>query len=164
MSILVLGLGNSLMNDDAFGGEVVSLLQQRYSFPEGVRVVDGGTLGLDLLPFLEGVEQLLIVDAVAMGALPGTVFRLDGDEVPRAFAGKLSVHQMGLQDLLAVAELQGNLPPTLIFRGVQPGSIEMGMRMSPPVVAALDRVVSEVASDLATWGAPPRSRITVNGG
>ncbi|HEX9873560.1 MAG TPA: HyaD/HybD family hydrogenase maturation endopeptidase [Deferrimonas sp.] len=164
MAILVLGLGNSLMNDDAFGGAVVALLQQRYAFPEEVRVVDGGTLGLDLLPFLEGVEQLLIVDAVAMGAPPGTVFRLEGNEVPRAFAGKLSVHQMGLQDLLAVAELQGNLPPTLIFRGVQPGSIEMGMRMSPTVVAALDRVVSEVASDLAAWGAPPRARITVNGG
>lgn len=164
MAILVLGLGNSLMNDDAFGGAVVARLQKGYSFSEGVRVVDGGTLGLDLLPFLEGVERLLIVDAVAMGASPGAVFRLEGEEVPRAFSGKLSVHQMGLQDLLAVAELQGNLPPTLVFRGVQPGSIDMGMRMSPPVVAALDQVVSEVVSDLAAWGAPPRPRFSGGGG
>ena len=152
MQILVLGLGNVLMNDDAIGVLAVERLQQEYQFPEGVKVVDGGTLGLDLLPFIEDADQLLIIDALEMKADPGSVFRLEGDEVPRAFASKLSVHQMGLQDLLAVADLQGYAPRELVFWGVQPGSIEMNMELSPPVAAAMDELIQSVVSELGNWG------------
>jgi hydrogenase maturation protease len=136
MRVLVLGLGNALMTDDAFGVRVANTLQTAFSFPVGTKVVDGGTLGLDLLPMLEGIDRLLIIDALEMGAEPGTVFRLEGEDVPRAFAHKLSVHQMGVQDLLAVAELCGHLPPELVVWGVQPGSIEMGTELTPVVAAA----------------------------
>ena len=116
MSILVLGLGNTIMTDDGFGVEVVTRLSSRYHFEDTMSLLDGGTLGLDLLPYLEEVESLLIIDALDMRNEPGKIFRLEGAEVPRAFASKLSVHQMGLQDLLAVAELQGTCPP-------QPGGL-----------------------------------------
>ncbi len=153
MNILVLGLGNALMNDDALGVLAVERLQQEYRFPDGVKVVDGGTLGLDLLPFIEDADQLLIIDALEMKADPGSVFRLEGEEVPRAFASKLSVHQMGLQDLLAVADLQGYAPRELVFWGVQPESIEMRMELSPSVAAAMDELVQSVVDELAKWGA-----------
>ncbi|PLY03358.1 MAG: HyaD/HybD family hydrogenase maturation endopeptidase [Desulfuromonas sp.] len=153
MGILVLGLGNALMSDDSVGVRAVARLQQDYRFPEKVKIVDGGTLGLDLLPFIEEADQLLIIDALEMKADPGSIFRLEGDEVPRAFASKLSVHQMGLQDLLAVADLQGYSPRELVFWGVQPASIEMTMEMSPPVAAALDELVQSVVDELARWGA-----------
>ena len=68
MNILVLGLGNALMSDDSIGVRAVERLQQEYRFPEGVKVVDGGTLGLDLLPFIEETDQLLIIDALEMKA------------------------------------------------------------------------------------------------
>lgn len=152
MSVLVLGIGNAVMSDDAFGVRVVAELQRRFSFPPELEIVDGGTLGLDLLPRLEGVEQLLIIDALNMDAAPGTVFRLAGAEVPRAFAGKLSVHQMGVQDLLAVAELQGHLPAELVVWGVQSGSIEMSLELTPAVAAAVAPVVEAVAVELADWG------------
>ncbi|MDO3378374.1 HyaD/HybD family hydrogenase maturation endopeptidase [Geoalkalibacter halelectricus] len=152
MAILVLGLGNLLMSDDAFGGRVVEHLQEHYVFPQGVSVLDGGTLGLDLLPRLEGVARLLLVDAVDMQARPGSVFRLEGEEVPRAFAEKLSVHQMGLKDLLAVAELQGCLPGEIVFWGVQPGCIEMCLEMTEPVAEVLPRVVEAVLEELRRWG------------
>jgi len=152
MNVLVLGLGNVLMNDDAIGVLAVERLQQEYQFPEGVKVVDGGTLGLDLLPFIEDADQLLIIDALEMKADPGSVFRLVGEEVPRAFASKLSVHQMGLQDLLAVADLQGYAPRELIFWGVQPASVEMNMELSPPVAAAMDELIQSVVSELGNWG------------
>ncbi len=151
MSILVLGLGNALMADDAIGGKVVEYLRERYVFDPDVEVIDGGTLGLDLLPRFEGVSRLLLVDAVDMGAEPGEVFRLAGDEVPRAFADKLSVHQMGLKDLLAVAELQGDLPQEVVLWGVQPGCIEMRLEMTPEVSAALPRVADGVLEDLQVW-------------
>jgi len=152
MAVLVLGIGNALMSDDAFGVRVIEELQRGYRFPEGVAVVDGGTLGLDLLPLLEGVEKLLIVDALQMHAAPGEVFRLEGEEVPRAFASKLSIHQMGVQDLLAVAELQGYCPPELVVWGVQPASIEMHLGLSEAVAPALPTVVAAVIEELRNWG------------
>ncbi|PLX87797.1 MAG: hydrogenase expression/formation protein [Desulfuromonas sp.] len=155
MSILVLGLGNLVMTDDALGSLVVRTLAQRFTFPEEVELLDGGTLGLDLLPRLEGITKLLVVDALEMGAEPGTLFRLKGEAVPRAFANKLSVHQMGLQDLLAVAELQGHLPPQLVVWGAQSASIEMGTELSDQLVPALEKVVAAVVEELAGWGALP---------
>ena len=152
MSTLVLGLGNALMTDDAFGHWMINALQGRFTFSSDVAVLDGGTLGLDLLPQLEGIERLLVIDALEMGALPGTIFRLEGEEVPRAFAGKLSVHQMGLQDLLAVAELQGNLPAELVVWGVQPDSIEVGLELTAPVAAAMDEAIAGVVGELRRWG------------
>jgi hydrogenase maturation protease len=157
--ILVLGLGNALMTDDAFGHQMVNALLGRFRFPAEVTVLDGGTLGLDLLPHLEGVGRLLVIDALEMGAAPGTVFRLAGEEVPRAFAGKLSVHQMGLQDLLAVAELQGHLPAELVVWGVQPASIERGLELTPPVAAAMEEAIAGVTGELQEWGVELRALV-----
>lgn len=156
MRVLVLGIGNSLMTDDGFGVFVVQQLQRDYRFSDRVEVLDGGTLGLDLLPRLEGVDRLLILDAINMDAHPGEVFRLAGEDVPRAFANKLSVHQMGVQDLLAVAELQGHCPPELVVWGVQPESIEMHIGLSDSVAPALPRVVRAVIDELTSWGEPPQ--------
>ncbi len=152
MSILVLGLGNSIMTDDGFGVEVVNTLSSRYHFQGEVCLVDGGTLGLDLLPYLENVESLLIIDALDMRDEPGRIFRLQGEEVPRAFASKLSVHQMGLQDLLAVAELQGHVPNRLVVWGVQPESIEMGTELTPAVKKAVVAVIDNILDELQGWG------------
>lgn len=155
MSILVLGLGNLVMTDDALGSRTAEELQKRYRFPEQVTVLDGGTLGLDLLPRLEGIDKLLVIDALQMGASAGEVFRLEGEEVPRAFANKLSVHQMGLQDLLAVAELLGHLPAQLVVWGAQAESIEMCMEMSPEVMVAMEQVIAGIIRELTDWGAAP---------
>ncbi|HEY5672309.1 MAG TPA: HyaD/HybD family hydrogenase maturation endopeptidase [Malonomonas sp.] len=155
MSILVLGLGNLVMTDDALGSQAIVELEKRYGFPEQVALLDGGTLGLDLLPRLEGIDRLLVIDALQMGATPGSVFRLEAEEVPRAFANKLSVHQMGLQDLLAVAELMGQLPTQLVVWGAQADSIEMGMEMTPAVTAALPEVLAGVLQELSGWGVVP---------
>ncbi|RNC71884.1 MAG: HyaD/HybD family hydrogenase maturation endopeptidase [Desulfuromonadales bacterium] len=155
MSVLVLGIGNLIMTDDGVGVRVVQRLTEEYRFPEGVTVMDGGTLGLDLLHYLEGVERLLMVDAVETGGPPGTVVRLAGEEIPVALRTKLSPHQMGLQDLLAVAELQGNRPAEMVLWGVQPESIGLGMELSPAVAAQFDRLAAEVLAELAGWGVRP---------
>jgi hydrogenase maturation protease len=152
MSILVLGLGNTIMTDDGFGVKVVTSLASRYHFHGPVQLIDGGTLGLDLLPYLEDLDSLLIVDALDMRDEPGKIFRLEGDEVPRAFASKLSVHQMGLQDLLAVAELQGHVPRNLVVWGVQPECIEMGTKLTAPVAAAVEPLLANVLEELERWG------------
>lgn len=144
------------MSDDGVGPRVVERLRERHRFPPEVRVLDGGTLGLDLLPYLEGVENLVIVDALDIGAAPGTVRRLSGDEVPAAFSTKLSPHQMGLQDLLAVANLQGYAPPNIVLWGVQPASIDVGMDLSAVVEPLVDVLVEKVAAELEKWSFRPR--------
>jgi len=152
MSTLVLGLGNSIMTDDGFGVKVVNTLSSRYHFQGKIRLIDGGTLGLDLLPHLEDVEYLLIIDALDMRDKPGQLFRIEGEDVPRAFASKLSVHQMGLQDLLAVAELQGHVPTKLVVWGVQPECIEMGTDLTATVESAVEPVVQKILNELQAWG------------
>lgn len=152
MKTLVLGIGNLLMTDDALGVKIVQKIQQEYSFSEDVAVVDGGTLGLDLLPMVEEADRLLIVDALEMNAEPGAVFKMVGDEVPKVLANKVSIHQMGGQDLLALAELQGYLPTELVVLGTQAGCVEMGLDMTDAVEATVPRILEEVKKQLNEWG------------
>ncbi|NJD90518.1 MAG: HyaD/HybD family hydrogenase maturation endopeptidase [Geobacter sp.] len=152
MQTLVLGIGNLLMNDDAAGVRVVQSLAEKYRFPPDVKVMDGGTLGLDLLPHLEGVDRLLVIDAVETGAAAGTIVRLNGEDIPLALATKVSPHQMGLKDLLLVADLQGHSPPLMVLWGVQPESIEMDIEMSPAVAEAVPVLELKVLEELAGWG------------
>lgn len=149
ITTLVLGLGNTIMSDDGIGPKVIEQLQQNTGLPEGVLLLDGGTLGLDLLPRLEGVQRLIIVDAVEIGKPAGTCVRLAGDEVPMALETKLSPHQMGMKDLLAVARLMGQLPDEIVLIGVQPACLEMDTELTAPVAAALPTLVAMVQTELA---------------
>jgi hydrogenase maturation protease len=149
---LLLGIGNILMNDDAAGVLVVQALAEKYEFPEELTLLDGGTLGLDILPYLEGVDRLLVVDAVETGDPPGTIIRMTGDDIPLALATKVSPHQMGLKDLLLVADLQGYAPGEMVLLGVQPGSIEMDIELSPEVARSLGVLQEKVLEELENWG------------
>lgn len=150
--ILVLGIGNLVMSDDGVGVKVVQRLQREYRFPPCVEVMDGGTLGLDLLPKLENIERLIIIDAVETGRKPGSCVRLTGEELPIVLETKLSPHQMGLKDLLAVSQLMGHSPREMVLIGVQPGSIEMDTELTPDVEVAVEVLMSNVLNELVLWG------------
>jgi hydrogenase maturation protease len=147
---LVLGLGNTIMSDDGIGPKVIARLKETEIYAADRDFLDGGTLGLDLLPYLEGVQRLILVDAVETGQPAGTLVRLTGDEVPMALETKLSPHQMGMKDLLAVAQLMGQLPEEIILLGVQPQLIEMGTELSPPVAAAFPSLVLLVQNEISS--------------
>jgi hydrogenase maturation protease len=150
--VLVLGIGNLVMSDDGVGVKVVQQLQREYFFGENVEIMDGGTLGLDLLPKLEGIDHLIVVDAVETGREPGFCVRLVGEELPIALETKVSPHQMGLKDLLSVAQLLGHLPGDMVLIGVQPGSIEMDTELTPEVEAVLELLVKNVLDELEKIG------------
>jgi hydrogenase maturation protease len=150
--ILVLGLGNVLLGDEGIGVWVVDSLQRRFEFPESVTVLEGGTLGLDLLPWLEGVERLLVIDAVKFGGEPGQLVRLEGDAVSRVLNVKLSPHQIGVHDLLAAARLTGREPPFVVLWGMEPQRLDPGTGFSPNVEQALPQLVAEVLEELRRWG------------
>lgn len=156
--ILVLALGNVILSDDGLGIRAYERLFERFTMAAGVDGFDGDTLGLHLLPYLEGVRDLLIIDAVRAAQPPGTLVRLAGDAIPAALAHKLSMHQFGLAELLAVGSLQGPMPQRIVLWGMVPATIEPGLELSAPVAGALDALVEAVAGELAAWGAPPRAR------
>jgi hydrogenase maturation protease len=148
---LVLGLGNILLSDEGVGVRVVERLQARYEFPDDVEIVDGGTLGLDLLPFVERADRLLVVDAVEMGADPGTIIRLEGEQIPAIFGPKLSPHQMGFADLLTAARLTDCQPEEIVLWGLQPSSMQVGLDLSPAVSAQVELLVENILTELRRW-------------
>lgn len=149
---LVLGLGNILLGDEGVGIRVVERLQQLYDLPDELQVLDGGTLGLDLLPYVEDADQLLVVDALELGAEPGTVARLEGHQVPAFLGVKVSPHQVGLADLMAVTRLRGKFPRELVLWGVQPEVIAVGIELSSTVAAQVDNLAEKAAAELGKWG------------
>ena len=150
---LVLGLGNILLGDEGVGVRVIERLLEQVEFPEEVQVLDGGTLGLDLLPYLEGAARLLVVDAAQARKPAGTLVRLTGREIPIFLdASTVSPHQEGLQDLLAVAALKGYLPEEVVFLGVQVGSLGVSLELSPAVAAQVNPMVERVLEELTRWG------------
>jgi len=149
VTTLVLGLGNTIMSDDGIGPKMIEQLQHDVTLPDGVTLLDGGTLGLDLLSHLEGVQRMIIGEAVEIGQPAGTCVRLAGDEVPMALETKLSPHQMGMKDLLAVARLMGQLPEEIVLIGVQPASLEMDTELTAPVAAAIPTLLTMVQAELA---------------
>lgn len=122
---LILGIGNVLWADEGFGVRCVEHLADRWSFGPSVTVLDGGTQGLYLLPFLEEADVMVVFDAVDYGLAPGTMKVVEGDEVPRFMgAKKMSLHQTGFQDVIATAQLMGYCPGELLLVGCQPEELE----------------------------------------
>jgi hydrogenase maturation protease len=149
---LVIGLGNPLMGDDGAGLAALERLREGWRVPEGVELVDGGTWGMNLLPIIEGCPCVLLLDAIDTGSPPGGLTVLERDEIPRYFQLKLSPHQIDLREVLGLAELRGKLPERLIAIGVQPQRIEMGIRLSPAVTDAVDKIAHAAVDALELAG------------
>jgi hydrogenase maturation protease len=137
--ILVLGVGNILLRDEGVGVAVIHALSSPAGddLPEGTTVVDGGTLGLDLLPMIGTAAALVMVDAVNLRQPPGSVAVIRGDAIHGTLAGHVSPHQVGIGDLVAAARLLGSLPPHVSLVAIQPGAIEIGLELTPEVAAAV---------------------------
>jgi hydrogenase maturation protease len=149
---LVLGVGNKLMSDEGVGVHVIERLSAGYRIPEEIQLLDGGTLGMDLLYYLEGIENLLLVDAVETHKEPGTIIRLEDDEVPAFLAMKISPHQIGVPDMLAAARFKDLYPKRLVLWGIQPELMEIGLELSPLIESKMDQLVSNMVEQLKAWG------------
>jgi hydrogenase maturation protease len=154
----VLGLGNLLRRDEGLGIRALERLQARYILPDTVQVVDGGTLGLELLCYLEGAARVLILDAALTDGSPGTLLRAAGDEVPSFFGMRTSPHEIALADLLAVTKLRGTEPDEVVVWGMQPAALELGWELSEAVAAHLDALVDAAATELQYWGLDVKRR------
>lgn len=157
-SVLVLGIGNVLWADEGFGVRCAEALAEAWELPESITVMDGGTQGLYLLPYLEGRDLMIVFDAVDYGLPPGTMKIVRDDAVP-AFMGakKMSLHQTGFQDVIATAQLTGICPPRLLLIGVQPVELEdYGGGLRPQTAACIAPAVEVALNELRDFGIEPK--------
>lgn len=156
--LLILGLGNVLCGDDGLGVAAVQELEQRYEIPEGTRVLDGGTLGLSLLTWFDAGQNVILVDAIQADQPVGSLVRLEGDEVAPAVRSRLSVHQIGVADLLDALRLTERTPHRMILVGLVPGTLELALERTPQVEAALPDLVDKIAAEARRLGIELRRR------
>ena len=156
--VLLLGMGNILLEDEGLGIRALELLEQKYEIPPQVELMDGGTTGMGLLDDISGRQHLLVLDAVQTGEAPGTLVKLAGDEVPVYFEMRISPHQMGLSDVLATLELSGEKPADVTVLGMVPQSLEMCLELSELISERLDSLVDAAVKELDSLGYPLRSK------
>ena len=151
MSIAVVGLGNILLRDEGVGVHAVNAIKERYSFSPDVEIIDGGTLGLDLLHLIGGREKLLLIDAVNFNKEPGYIGILEDDHIPSTLFAKLSVHHIGLSDVLFAAKLLDIKPSKLRLIGIQPQSLEVGLDMTECLSGKMEVIVGMILETLKEW-------------
>lgn len=153
--ITVLGIGNILLKDEGFGVHVVQRLQQEYRFPEHVEVLDGGTLGMELMNYVMGTKRLIVVDAISGGVEPGTFFRFANAEVKAYFQEKVSMHELGIQDVLAALEVVEKPIDEVIVMGAQPFIVDAGVGLTEEMEALVEKTKKLVLEQLKLWQVEP---------
>lgn len=152
----VLGLGNRLESDEALGGIIVERLGADPSILAGlpdvdaVELVDGGTVGLGLIPYLTDLDGLVVVDVITAGEAPGTLLDLDGESLIRKDV-VMSVHDLGAGELLGALHVMEAWPRRVRVVGLEPLAIELGLELTPPVAAGVPALLDRIVEHLAAW-------------
>jgi len=152
--IIVLGVGNVLLTDEGVGVKVVKELEQRYDFPENVKLVDGGTQGLWLMSTIQQADHLIVVDAVLGKGEPGTIYRLERDDLPKGLRMKTSAHDSDLLEALSLCALIDAEPSSCVVIGIQPANItDYGTELTDVIAGKVDDLISRVIEELNALGA-----------
>ncbi len=151
--IMVLGVGNLLFTDEGVGIHAIQTLLEQYEFSQNVSIEDGGVLGINLLGIISEADDLIVVDAIRNGGAPGTLYRLEGDDIPKRILGKNSLHQVDLLEALTLCQALDKVPETVIV-GVEPEDIEtLGLELTPPVQEKMGDLIAMVLRELDRLGA-----------
>ncbi|MEW5910090.1 MAG: HyaD/HybD family hydrogenase maturation endopeptidase [Thermodesulfobacteriota bacterium] len=156
---MILGIGNLLFSDEGFGVRVVQRLMEQYEFEEGVFLVDGGVLGLNLLGVISEADDLIVVDAIRNRGAPGDLYRLEGDAIPERIRAKNSLHQVDFLEALTLCRALDKGPPNTVILGVEPADIEtLGIELTPVVAGKIDPVIEMVFTELKRLNLSCRKR------
>ncbi|HDX9590402.1 TPA: HyaD/HybD family hydrogenase maturation endopeptidase [Bacillus pseudomycoides] len=149
--ITILGIGNTLFTDEGVGIHLLPLLEEAYKDDMQVEIIEGLTDGMKLLGPVEEAENLIIIDAINAGVEGGTILSLEGDEIPAYFGIKMSVHQMGFQEVLFAAKFRERYPKKIIMFGMQPTSLELGVELTETNQAKLGDLAEAVMHQVNRW-------------
>jgi hydrogenase maturation protease len=148
---IILGVGNLLNRDEGVGIHAVRALQTQNTLGAEWEVVDGGTLGLNLLPLVEEASHLIVLDAMDARRAPGTLIELPRAEVPLFSTLKMSQHQLLFQEVLALAHVRGRLPEHLVVLGIQPADLEIGVELSAAIALTMPKLLARVEQITGEW-------------
>ena len=151
-NIALLGLGNILLKDEGVGVHIVKSVEKKYQFSPPISIIDGGTSGSDILPIFEDNQKILIVDAVNFGKDPGYIEMLQDDEILAQLTTKLTMHHIGLADVLSSVKLLEYVHDEICLVGVQPEIIDTGLELSELLESQLHKFESVVIEKLQSWG------------
>lgn len=158
--IVVLGVGNILLKDEGIGVRVVEELQRRYDVPDNVRVVDGGTQGLWLMSTIQEADRLIVVDAVLNRGEPGTIYRLERDDLPKGLRAKQSAHDSDLVESLNLCTLLETGPKSVVVVGIEPEDIRpYGLELTETVASKLDDLIGRVVEELKALGVELQEKV-----
>src|SRR5271165_4161616 len=147
---LVLALGNPIRSDDGVALAALSCLEEDPRVPASVNLLEGGTKGLELVSYVSGISRLLVLDAVDVGAVAGTIVCLRSTELC-SLPGKGNVHDLALADILNALRLLGQEPQETVLLGVQPATTELGTSLSKSVEASVPFLVEAAVAQLSLW-------------
>jgi hydrogenase maturation protease len=148
----IIGIGNTLMKDEGVGVHVANALLSGYNFPPEVEVMDGGTMGMELMRHFEDHKIVIIVDAVDFHKEPGFIGSIEDDEILKILNTKLTMHHLGITDVLATLKLRDNQPDHIFLLGIQPESIDLDTEMSELVQSKMPRLIEIILLKLKEWG------------
>ena len=150
--IVLLGVGNILLTDEGLGVHVVKDIKESFTFTPAITIIDGGTMGMELLTYMRGMKKILLVDAINGGEPAGTVYEFTHKELEQYFTEHISVHEVGMQDILRIRAIQEEPLEDAVVIGVEPESLEIGFEPSEVVQRALPEVKDRVLNVLRQWG------------
>jgi hydrogenase maturation protease len=148
-AVLILGIGNLLMRDEGIGVRVVEALGH-VGLPDGVEVVDGGTAGADLIDLLAQRQKVIVIDALQADQKPGTVLRLQPENILPSSDQSLSLHELGLAETLRMTQYLNCAPTEVVIFAIQPQAVEPGLELSDTVAATIPQIIELVQAELKT--------------
>jgi len=150
--VLVMGIGNTLLQDDGVGVHVTELFKASRQPDPNMEILDGGTIGLSLLPEIEDADAVVIVDASEIGEQPGTMRIFRNQEIDQQLSGKRrSVHEVALYDLFSAAAIRGRSPDQRVLIAIQPASTDWGLEPTSEVSAAIPLACEALTSLTRDW-------------
>ena len=150
--IVLLGVGNILLTDEGLGVHVVKDIKESFAFTPAITIIDGGTMGMELLTYMRGMKKILLVDAINGGEPAGTVYEFPHKELEQYFTEHISVHEVGMQDILRIRAIQEEPLEDAVVIGVEPEYLEIGFEPSEVVQRALPEIKDRVLNVLRQWG------------
>jgi hydrogenase maturation protease len=147
--ILILGIGNLILKDEGAGVHVIERLKDM-ALPSDVEVIDGGTMGIDLLYYIEGRKKVIVIDAVNTDGPAGTIYRFTDKDLEDKKECLRSAHDIDFTDVLKTADLLGKKPDEVIFIGIKPEDISEGIGLSPSIEGRIPQIIELVLKEISS--------------
>jgi hydrogenase maturation protease len=150
-NITILGIGNTLYQDEGLGIHALPLIESLLKDAENIEIIDGTTDGMRLLAPVEDTDYLIVIDAINAGKPGGTIITLTGEDIPAYFGIKMSIHQLGFQEVLMAAKIRERYPKNIVMIGMQPTSLELGVELSETNQNKLQEMAELVVKQIEDW-------------